>query len=162
MGITKVQTTGSSTTGAVDVYYADDDGAAISIDVDAANENIALNIIGIGDTITFTGQAATEEPITVTWAVEFVPLFQGKAVTGPTINAAINAALVARFKLYPPGGFKQTAGTGSISLEDIRSTVKSAHPAISDAVLSSPVGATVLTIGHVAKLTTPSGTETPV
>jgi hypothetical protein len=162
VGITRVQVSGSSVTGNVFVYYADDDGAAIALDVTAANDNIELEILGIGDTITFTGAAAVEVPIVVTWAVEYSALFLGRAVTGPTIKAAINAALEARFPLYPVGGFKQTLGAGSISLEEIRATVKGAHPAIGDATLSSPVGSTALAIGRVPVLTTPTGTETAV
>lgn len=162
VGITRVQVTGSSATGITQVFYADDDSGAIPIDVTAANDNITLNILGVGDTITFTGAAATDVLITVTWAVEYNALFLGKAVTGPTVKAAINAALKARFAVYPIGGFKQTAGIGSISLEEIRSTVKGAHPAISDATLSSPVGSTTILLGQVAVLTTPTGTETAV
>jgi hypothetical protein len=162
VGITKVQVSGSSTTGAVQVYYADGDGVANGTDVTTANANIALNIIGVGDCITFTGASATAVPVVVTWAVEFNAMFLGRPVTALTVDAAIRAALAARFVLYPIGGFKQTLGAGSISLEEIRATVKSAHPAISDAVLSSPVGATALAVGQVAKLTTPDGTETPV
>lgn len=162
VGITKVQATGSSATGAVNLYYADDDGGAISIDVTAANTNIQINIVGVGDTITFTGAAATNTGITVTWAVEYSPLYLGQAVTGPVVKAAIVAAVNARFRQYPIGGYKQTAGAGSISLEEIRSTVKSAHPAISDATLSSPVGTTAIALGHVPHLTAATGTETAV
>jgi hypothetical protein len=162
VGITKVQVSGSSVTGAVQVYYADGDGVADATDVTTANTNITHNIVGVGDCITFTGASAVEVPIVVTWAVEYQALYLGRAVTSTAVKAAINAALTARFLLYPIGGFKQTAGAGTISLEEIRGTVKSAHPAISDATLSSPVGATALAIGRVAKLTTPDGTQTAV
>jgi hypothetical protein len=162
VGITKVQVVGSGVTGEVLVYYADDDAAADAADVTAANANITANILGVGDCITFTGAAATNTDITVTWAVEYLATFNGAAVTGATVKAAINTALSARFKLYPIGGFKQTAGAGTISLEEIRGTVKGAHAAISDVTLSSPVGATVIAIGRVPRLTTPTGTETAV
>ena len=162
VGITKVQVTGSSATGTVQVYYADDDGAANSTDVTTANTNIVNNVVGVGDCITFYGAAAIEVPITITWAVEYQATYLGQSISGTTIDAAIIAALTARFTLYPIGGFKQTAGAGTISLEEIRGTVKGAHPAISDAVLSSPVAATALAIGHVAKRGTSTGTETPV
>jgi len=163
VGITKVQVSGSSATGIVQVFYGDGDGAADSTDVTTANTNIINNILGVGDAITFTGAAATEVLIVVTWAVEYQATFLGKAISGATVHDAIVAALTARFVLYPIGGFKQTAGSGTISLEEIRGTVKGAHPAISDAVLSSPVGVTALAIGEIARLHSDSdGTETAV
>lgn len=163
VGITRTQSSGSSATGMATVYYADDAGAADSLDVTAANDNIQLNIIGIGDTITFNGYAASEVTITVKWAVEYQALYLGKAVSGATVRAAIIAALTARFKLYPIGGYKQTLGAGSISLEEIRGTVKASHPAISDVTLASPVASTPLLAGEVAVLDTDlTSTETAV
>ncbi len=163
VGITRVQVSGSSVTGNVFVYYADEDSGAIPIDVTAANENITLEIIGIGDTITFTGAAASDVTVTVKWAVEYNALFLGRAVTGTTIKAAITAALIARFAIYPISGFKQIAGAGTIALEEIRGTIKGAHPAISDATLVTPVAAVALAIGEVAVLSIDlTSTETAV
>jgi hypothetical protein len=160
VGITKVYVSGSSTTGAVSVYYADGDGAAIAEDVTAANTNIEANVIAVPDCFTFTGAAATEVDITTTWAVKFRSPFRGAAVAGATVKAAINAALVERFEEYPIGGFDQTAGVGSITLNEIEGTVKCAHPAIYSVIMSSPVGTTAIALGHVPHLDAPDGTET--
>jgi hypothetical protein len=162
VGITKVYISQSSTTGIVNVYYADGDGAADSNDVTAANANIMANVIAVPDTITITGLAAIETNITVTWAVKFRAKYLGAAIVSTDVKAAINAALIARFRGdYDIGGFDQTAGAGTIYASDIRGVVERAHPAIYSAVLSSPAGDTALALGHVARLTSPTGTETP-
>ena len=168
VGITKLYVSGSSTTGKVDIYYADGDGPADSVDVATANENIMLIVISVPDCVTFGpsttpgalgGIAAIATNIVPTWAVKYRAKYMGRAVTGPEVKAAIIAALTARFIEYPIGGFDQVAGAGTIYLEEIRGTVKSAHPAIYEATLSSPGGDTAIALGHVARLTTPTGTE---
>lgn len=162
VGITKVYVSQSSTTGRVDVYYADGDGAADSNDVTAANTNITLNAVAVPDCVTFTGAAATNVDITVTWTVKYRAKYLGAAIVGTDVKAAINAALVARFRGdYDIGGFDQTLGAGTIYASDIRGVVERAHPAIYSATLSSPAGDTVIGLGCVAHLTTPTGTETP-
>lgn len=162
VGITKVFVSQSSTTGIVSVYYADGDGAADSNDVTAANANITANVIAVPDCITFNGYAATNTNIVVTWAVKYRAKYLGAAILGPDVKAAIVAALTNRFQAdYDIGGFDQTAGAGTIYASDIRGVVERAHPAIYSAVLSSPAGDTAIALGHVAHLTTPTGTETP-
>lgn len=165
VGITRIYVSQASISGIVNVYYADDDGPADADDVTAANENITLNAIAVPDCITFGpdttgGLAAAASNITVTWAVEYQLRYAGKAVLGSTVKAAIVAALTARFTTYPIGGFDVVGLHGTIYAEDIRATVKGAHPAIYNATISAPAGDTSITLGHVAVLTSPTGTET--
>jgi hypothetical protein len=171
VGITKVQVSAGSPTGRVDVYYGDDDGTMDATDVATANANIISVVTSVPDGFVFGpsfapglvgGVAATPISIVPTWAVKFRSKYRGATVSSGTVNTAIKAALAERFKEYPIGGFEQTAGAGSISLEEIRATVKSAHPAITDAVMSSPVGATAIGVGEIPRLLTPTGTETAV
>lgn len=152
VGITRVYVSQSSATGTAVVYYADDDGGAITVDVDTANENITLNAICVPDCIVFIGLAASNHTITATWAVKYKAIYKGKAIVGADVTAAIQAALVARFKEYDIGGYEQTAGAGTIYASDIRATVEKAHPAIYSATLSSPAGDTALSVGQVAVL----------
>jgi uncharacterized phage protein gp47/JayE len=160
VSITRVYVSQASDTGIVNVYYADDDSGAIAIDVDTANYNITQNVIAVPDCITFTGLAANDVPITVTWAVKYQARYNGQAVTGDEVDAAINAALVARFRGYPIGGFDQTAGSGTIYVSDLRAVVERAHPAIYTATLASPATDTILAVGDVATFPDASdGTE---
>jgi hypothetical protein len=160
VSITRVYVSGSSTTGKVYVYFADDDSGSGAVDVATADANIRLNVIAVPDCITITCLAAIDVPIVVTWAVKYRAKYLGQAVAGADVKAAINAALIDRFKNYPIGGFDQTAGAGTIYVSDVRGVVERAHPAIYFAALSSPAGDTALALGHDAVLTTPTGTET--
>jgi hypothetical protein len=165
VGITKIWVSPFSSTGVVDVYYADDDGPADATDVASANENIVLRVVAPGDCITFGptpdgGDAATATPVVVTWAVKYQATYQGRPVAGADVKAAIVAALTARFTDVPIGGFDQVSGAGTLYVSDLRGTVDSAHPAIYSTTLSAPAGDVAITLGHVAVLTTPTGTET--
>lgn len=162
VGVTKIYISPGSVTGIVTVYYADDDSAASAVDVATANENIALITISVPGTITFAGLAAINVNVTPTWAVEYSAKYRGAPVSPTDLDALIKAALTDRFKEYPIGGFSQTLGAGTIPLEDIRSTVHGAHPAIRNVVMSSPAGATALALGRVARLVGGSGTYTAV
>ena len=171
VGITKVYVSAASLVGKVDVYYADGDGGADPVDVATANNNILSIVTSLPDGFIFGpsttpgaigGVSATEVDIIPTWAVKYRAKYRGAPVLGSAVKAAIVAALVERFEEYPIGGFEQTAGAGVLPLEEIRGTVKSAHPAIIDAVMSSPVGDTAISVGEVAHLLTPTGTETAV
>ncbi len=160
VNITRMYASQSSTTGIVTVYFADDDGASSAVDVAAANENITENVIAVPDCITYSGLPAIDTNITVTWAVKYRAKYLGQAIAGADVKAAINAALVDRFKNYPIGGFDQVAGAGTIYASDLRGTVDRAHPAIYSTVLSSPAGDTAIALGHVAVNYAPTGTET--
>ncbi len=160
VGITKVYVSPGSTTGIVNVYFADDDGASIAVDVAAANENITLNVISVPGTITYTGLPAIETTITVTWTVKYLAKYQGRAVTAASVSAAIVAALGARMVTYPIGGFDQVLGAGTIYASDLRGTVDRAHPAIYSTVLSAPAGDTAILLGHVAVIDANAGGST--
>ena len=160
VNITRLYVSGASTTGIVNVYFANDTSGAGTIDVATANENITANVIAVPDCITYSGLAAFNAPIVVTWAVKYRAKYLGQAVAGVDVKAAIITALVDRFKNYPIGGFDQVAGAGTIYASDVRAVVERAHPAIYAATLSSPAGDTALALGRVAVLTTPTGTET--
>jgi len=161
VAITRVYVSQSSATGVVNVYFADVDGAASAIDVDTANENIALFVIAVPDCTTYTGLAAINHTITVTWAVKYKAKYNGVPVAGADVTAAIQAALVARFRGYDIGGYDQVAGAGTIYGNDVSSTVERAHPAIYSAGVSSG-GNISLAIGEVAVLALGGGsTVTP-
>lgn len=162
VAITRVYVSQASATGVVNCYFADVDGGAIAVDVDTANENITTFAIVIPDCITYTGLAAIDRTITVTWAVKYKAKYNNIPVVGAAVTAAIQAALIARFESYEIGGFDQIAGAGTIYASDIRATVKNAHPAIYDDGVSSPSGNSALVLGEVAVLAFGGGsTVTP-
>jgi hypothetical protein len=161
VGITRVYVSESSATGAATVYYADDDSGVDGVAVNTANYNIAQNVIAVPGCITFTGASAVNVNIVVTWTVKYLATYEGQSIASADVKAAIVAALTARFRGYPIGGFDRVLGAGTIYASDIRSVVERAHPAIYTATLASPAGNTALALGRVAVLTTPTGTETP-
>lgn len=161
VSITRVYVSGSSSTGNVAVYFADDDSGSSSIDVATANYNITHNVIAVPDCINYSGSSSVEVSITITWAVKFRAKYLGQSITSTVVHDAIVAALTDRFRNYPIGGFDQVAGAGTIYASDLRGTVDRAHPAIYSTVLSSPGGDTAIALGHVATLTFGGGsTET--
>lgn len=153
VGIARLYVSSSSATGAVTVYYADDDSGSSSVDVAAANQNIVANAIAVPGCITFTGAAATAVSVIVRYNVKYKALWLGQAISGPTVTAAILAALTARAANYPIGGFDQTAGAGTIVVEEFRGTVHGAHPAIYSTTLVTPAGTTAIALGQVAVVT---------
>lgn len=151
VNINRVQVVGDSTTGIVDAYYAAPAGAAIAEDVTAANENISEEAFAVPDTITFTGEAASEVAIHV---VGTAKLKTSTGVSAATVKAAIVAALAAAFEDIPIGGMDQTAGAGVIYTSDIEGYARDAWPGLYDVNVTTPAGAsTALAVGDVATVT---------
>lgn len=150
VAITRAQVSEESDTGIVNVWFADVDGAPISEDVDAANENIELHAFVVPDAITYTGSAAVEVavPVAGTAKVKSAP---GVTVAG--VKAAILAKLSSTFAAYPIGGRDQVAGAGVLYTADLHGAVATAYPGLYSAAITTPAGVTTaLAAGRVAVL----------
>ena len=190
LGITKIYVSQDNSSGIVSVYYAGPSGAsglngAIpnpsgpftpgTTFVQAANYLISNTpgVIAVPDAITFSGQAATEVTIAVTFLIKFKAKDVGYApgtyaYTSPTslpvglrpLGDAILAAYDAYFAAEPIGGDDQDAnGNGFVWTEDFKGVLYgvSLYPGTVlrgyDAVVTAPSGSsTALATGHVAVL----------
>jgi hypothetical protein len=163
VGITRVYVSANSSTGAVFAYYADDDGAADTVDVDSANANCAGTPLGVitdplgvvPDCVTFTGAAATETVINITGTAKI------KSVPGTddvdlaaAAEAAIEDAYAAFFAATPIGGVDQVAGAGKVLKADLAGVVYTAYPGLHAVAITGPGSDTNIAEGYVAKLGT--------
>lgn len=160
VGITRVYVSEDSATGIVNAYFADDDGAAVAGDVTAANLNITTYAMAVPGAITYTGVAAIEVTINVSYTAK-IKSAQWAGVDSVIAGAAIQAALDAYFSGIDIGGFDRVLGAGVVYTEDIEATINGAHVAIYKVSVTTPAGAsTALALGRVAKLGTVTGTVT--
>lgn len=152
VGITRVQVTQESDDGTVEAYYATGAGAATSEDVDAANDNIERQAFAVPDAITFTGQAATEVPVSVAGTVN-VP--EGPGVTEAVVRAAIVAALAEYFRTFKVGGLDRVGNLGRLYTSDLQATAAKAFPGLYAVAITTPFDAsTILATGEVPVLVT--------
>jgi hypothetical protein len=148
VAINRVYVSSSSSTGIVDVYFASPDGAASTEDVAAANENIQVDAYAVFDCVTYTGQAATEVPISV---VGTAKIKAGPGVVSATVRQAIVDALTAAFQEFPIGGEDQTLGAGVIYTRDLQAIAATAFTGLYAVSVTTPAGAsTALALGEVA------------
>jgi len=168
VGITRGQVVKSS--GAIDCYFADKDGAADATDVASANANItgvALGVITdpigvVPDGITYASHAALETSVDVTYSVRAkVSSIPGATVgtytTGgspPAWAAAIfntiNLAIDTLFGTYPVGGVEQVSGAGVLYTDEIRDAVHDARVGLYGSAVTTPATTTTaLAVGHV-------------
>lgn len=153
VNISRVQVTGSSTTGNVAAYFASPSGAAIAADVTAANTNIEANAFAVPDTITYSGAAASDVPITVQGTAK---IKAGPGVVSATVRQAIVDALATAFQDFPVGGFDAAPdGTGgAVYTVDLQAIAAGAFPGLYQVVVTVPAGAsTPVDLGEVATYT---------
>lgn len=140
VAISKAQTTHSSSTGVVSVYYATDSGSPTSVDVDAAVANTELNASVVMDAITFSGMAASA----VTVHVQGTAKIRGKTGVDALAKAGIVEELGAYFKEIPCGGFDQnSAGAGSLYTADIAHAAASGYQGLYDVRVTLPSSASM-------------------
>ncbi len=155
VNITRTQVTEDSATGIVNAYYATDSGAAISVDVTAANQNIRTEAIAVPDAITFGGFAATETSIHV---VGTARIKARSGVTAAAVASGVVAALVANAKTIPVGGVDQVAGAGVVYTGDLEAFARLGYLGLYDVVISTPAGlSTAIPLGHVAVINSVAG-----
>lgn len=153
VNISRVQVTGSSTTGIVLAFFASPSGPAIADDVTAANKNIQANAFAVPDAITYTGAAATAVPITVQGTAK---IKAGPGVVSATARQAIVDALARAFAEFEVGGFDQAPdGTGgAIYTPDLQAIAAGAFPGLYQVVVTVPAAAsTAVDLGEVATYT---------
>lgn len=147
VAISRVQVSPPSTTGGVNVYFADPDGAPSTEDFDAADANITANGVPIG--ITYTGHKATENTVAVTYTARAAP---GSGVTVASVKASVLAGLTSFFQTIPVGGYDQDAGgAGSLSVSLLEMVIGRSHPAIYKVTVTLPGGDVSMALGDVAK-----------
>jgi hypothetical protein len=150
VAITRAQVTQESDTGIVNVWFADDDGAPISEDVDAANANIELYAFVVPGAITYTGAAAVDVVVPTSGTVK---VKNAPGVTEAAVRAAILAKMAATYAAYPVGGRDQVAGAGVLYKSDLQGALATAYPGIYDPAITTPAAATTaLAAGRVAKM----------
>lgn len=180
VGITKTYASPDSSTGQVLAYFADDDGAADTIDVNSANANIEGVVLGVianpigvvPDTVTYIGAAATEVTVNIVGTAKIKSrkgvsdsalktLAENAFNNAPTDTNYGGAALY--FRVLDIGGRDQVAGAGVVPTSDLVGAVYSCKFLASDmvpaglhaVVITTPGGAsTAIALGHVAKLGT--------
>ena len=124
------------------------DGAASTEDVTAANANIQVDAYAVFDCVTYTGQAASEVPISV---VGTAKIKAGPGVVSATVRQAIVDALTAAFQEFPIGGEDQTLGAGVIYTRDLQAIAATAFTGLYAVSVTTPAGAsTALALGEVA------------
>ncbi len=159
--ITRIYVSQDSATGEVDLYYASASGAALTVDVDAANANIALYAFAVPGAITVGpaaegGEAATEVTINIvgTASIQRVAGLSDAALI-LAARTAIVAAEVAAFATFKIGGRDQVAGAGVIYTADLEGIARNAYPGLYNVLVSTPAGATTaLAAGEVAVVDT--------
>lgn len=159
VGITRVWTSKESAVGALQCYFADDDGGASAADVTAANLNIATYTSVAFGTITYSGVAAVPVSIHVAGSAEI------RAVKGiddedlkQAVKTAIVEALGVAFRGFDIGGYDQNAdGAGFIYTVDFLGIAGNAYPGLYRIQITTPAppdGFTALAAGRVATLNT--------
>jgi len=155
VNITRVQVIDDSDTGDVDVYFASGSGAASSEDVAAANANIELESFSVPGTRSYTGQAASEVPISVGGTAKLAS-YAGASVADA--KQAIVDALTAAFATYDIGGKDRVAGAGKLYTNDFQAVAANAYKGLYDLEVTTPVAdETALAKGNVGTITTTVG-----
>lgn len=163
VGINRVYVSKFSSTGAVDCYYADADGAADAVDVDSAIANTQgtaqgaiTNPIGVvPDCVTYSGHAAINTSITVTGTarIKAVPGKDSAALKAEAEAAILLRLSVITFPGFDIGGNDQVLGAGVVYTSDLSGEVKASYPGLYGENLTSPAGATTaILLGHVPVL----------
>jgi hypothetical protein len=172
LGITRVYVSQASSNGIVNVYFAGPaGGAAISGSVAMANQIITKKpgFISVPDAITYTGLAATDVSVPLTYTVKAkvtsVPggvagtYTQGAQGVAAPVFAAIEASMSnVYFAGVDIGGFDQTAGAGTLYADEIRSQIAAVWPTTYHTTLSAPGADVALAVGHVAVVGAFTGT----
>lgn len=144
LGVNRVYVDADNAMGIVGVWYASasgDPGATVLADL-----TLLINALYRPQCNTITHRRAN--PITVT-IDGTVKAKSGAGVTSATVATAIDDAIDLAFPTFDIGGYDQTAGAGSLYLDEIAATVNGAHPRIYKVALSSPAGAVALAKGDV-------------
>jgi hypothetical protein len=189
VGVTRIYVARNGSAGTVDVYLADADGPADTVDVESASANMLGLALGVNsdplgvvpdcitlgpDATTYSGQFASSTPRAapaVATAITIVGTAKVRRVAGMSdaaLAAAAKAAIEtvampAYFASVPIGGFDQTAGAGVVPTADFVGVAYSAYSGVHGAVVTTPAGSsTAIAAGHVATLTSCTFTITVV
>lgn len=150
VAITRTQKSESSTTGIVNLYFASDSGPPLAEDVDAANENITVEVIAVPGCITYAGVAAIEVMIHV---VGTARIKAAPGISAALAKDAIVTALGDYAETIPIGGHDQVSGAGVVYTTDLRSVAAGAYPGLYDVLVSLPAtSTTALAVGRVATI----------
>lgn len=148
LGVTRVYASKDSATGDVILYFANSSGPAAGGDV--TDLTALFNAAYWPDATTRSFNAAISHSVTVDGTVKAKA---GAGVSAASVAAKIATALTAYFATVDIGGYDQTAGAGTLYLDEIRAVVSRADPSIYHVVLSSPGADIALALGEVATLT---------
>jgi hypothetical protein len=161
VAISRVDIAGDPSYGTETVYYASPSGAAIAIDVTAANNNIQMAAFAVADCITFTGLAAVPQTVTVAGTAR-VRRRQGTSdvALAAEVAAGLAAGVIAGFPTIPVGGFDRGVTYGYIYVRDLEAYARSGALTAYDVQVTTPSSTVQLTEGHVAVPSTSAGSWT--
>ncbi len=152
LNINRAYFTKNSATGIVQGFFASPSGAADPGEFTIANNVIINN--AVPDCVTYTGFNAIETTVAITYSVEATA---SPGVSDVIIKAAIAAELATLFKTIPINGYKVIATVGSIDKALISAVIGRAHRSITSVTLTLPAANVSLSLGHVGKLGTITG-----
>jgi hypothetical protein len=154
VNINRAQVIGSAGTGIVTAYYAAPSGEPVEDDVIAANNNIMTNAYAVPDAITFVGEAATEQSLSVQGTAR---VRASSGVSTATLAALAAAAVEEYAASIPIGGVDRVAGAGVLYTRDLEDAVRRAVPSLYAVQVTSPSGAsTAVSAGQVVVISSTS------
>jgi len=156
--VTRARSVADATDGSVDIYLAGPSGVVAGADVTLVETAIATYATPL--CITPTVASATGVSVAITYQLW---IYSSVGETAAEIEAAVAAALAAKFAEQPIGGDVITTPPGSLYLTLIESVIRGVYPAHAFRVsVSAPAGDTSLAISEVATLGTVTATITLV
>ena len=189
VGVTRSYIARNGSAGMVDVYLADADGPADTVDVESASANmlgLSLGVITdplgvVPDCITlgpdatdYSGQFASTTPraapatahaltVTGTCRVRRIAGMSDAALIAAVKSAIETVAMPAYFAGVPIGGYDQTAGSGYVPTADFAGVAYAAYPGVHSVAITLPsVANTTMLLGEVPTLTSCTFTVTVV